>query len=59
MMKILAFVGTNADFSYNRLLLRFMKKHFKQMADIEIYEVGKLPQLALILHYQNKQKSGS
>ncbi|WP_314737226.1 NAD(P)H-dependent oxidoreductase [Limosilactobacillus urinaemulieris] len=41
-MKILAFVGTNADFSYNRLLLRFMKKHFKQMADIEIYEVGKL-----------------
>ena len=23
MMKILAFVGTNADFSYNRLLLRF------------------------------------
>lgn len=43
MMKILAFVGTNADFSYNWLLLRFMKKHFKQMADIEIYEVGKLP----------------
>ena len=43
MMKILAFVGTNADFSYNRLLLRFMQKHFKQMADIEIYEVGKLP----------------
>lgn len=43
MMKILAFVGTSADFSYNRLLLRFMKKHFKQMADIEIYEVGKLP----------------
>ena len=43
MMKILAFVGTNADFSYNRLLLRFMKKHFKQMADIEIYEVCKLP----------------
>ncbi|WP_366017768.1 NAD(P)H-dependent oxidoreductase [Limosilactobacillus sp.] len=42
-MKILAFAGTNADFSYNRLLLRFMKKHFKQMADIEIYEVGKLP----------------
>lgn len=43
MKKILAFVGTNADFSYNRLLLRFMKKHFKQMADIELYEVSKLP----------------
>lgn len=43
MKKILAFVGTNADLSYNRMLLRFMKKHFKQMADIEIYEVSKLP----------------
>ena len=47
MMKILAFVGTNADFSYNRLLLRFMKKYFKQMADIEIYEVGKLPPFSI------------
>lgn len=42
-MKILALVGTNANFSYNRILLRFMKKHFKQMADIEIYEISKLP----------------
>lgn len=42
-MKILALVGTNANFSYNRLLLKFMKKHFKQMADIEIYEISKLP----------------
>lgn len=43
MMKILALVGTNANFSYNRLLLKFMKKHFKQMADIELYEISKLP----------------
>lgn len=42
-MKILALVGTNASFSYNRILLQFMKKHFKQMADIEIYEISKLP----------------
>ena len=42
-MKILALVGTNANFSYNRILLQFMKKHFKQMADIEIYEISKLP----------------
>lgn len=42
-MKILALVGTNANFSYNRLLLKFMKKHFKQMADIEIYEISQLP----------------
>ena len=42
-MKILALVWTNAKFSYNRILLQFMKKHFKQMADIEIYEISKLP----------------
>ena len=42
-MKILALVGTNAKFSYNRILLQLMKKHFKQMADIEIYEISKLP----------------
>lgn len=43
MKKILALVGTNADFSYNRILLKFMKKHFKQMADIELYEISQLP----------------
>ena len=43
MKKILALVGTNANFSYNRLLLKLMKKHFKQMADIDIYEISKLP----------------
>ena len=42
-MKILALVGTNADFSYNRILLRYMKKHFRQMADIEIAEISQLP----------------
>ena len=42
-MKILALVGTNADFSYNRILLKFMKKHFRQMADIEVSEISQLP----------------
>lgn len=42
-MKILALVGTNAKFSYNRILLQYMKKHFRQMADIEIYEISQLP----------------
>lgn len=43
MKKILALVGTNADFSYNRILLKFIKRHFKQLADIEIYEISQLP----------------
>lgn len=42
-MKILALVGTNAKFSYNRILLQYMKKHFWQMADIEIAEISQLP----------------
>ena len=42
-MKILALVGTNANFSYNRILLKYMKKHFRQMADIEIAEISQLP----------------
>ena len=42
-MKILALVGTNAKFSYNRILLKYMQKHFQQMADIEIYEISQLP----------------
>lgn len=42
-MKILALVGTNANFSYNRILLKYMKKHFRQMADIEIAEINQLP----------------
>lgn len=43
MMKIAAIVGTNADFSYNRLLLKYMKKHFKQLADIDVLEIAQLP----------------
>lgn len=42
-MKYLAIVGTNADFSYNRKLLQFMKKHFQKKVEIEIAEINKIP----------------
>ena len=42
-MKLVAIVGTNADFSYNRILLQYMKWHFRMAADIEILEVKQLP----------------
>lgn len=45
-MKLAAIVGTNAKLSYNRKLLYFMKKHFKQAADIEVIEIGDLPPFA-------------
>lgn len=42
-MKLLAIVGSNADHSYNRDLLHFIKKHFTNRYDIELAEVRDLP----------------
>ena len=42
-MKILAIVGSNADHSYKRDLLKFIKKHFTGKYDIELAEVRDLP----------------
>lgn len=42
-MKLLAIVGSNADHSYNRELLRFIQKHFENRYDIELAEVRDLP----------------
>ncbi|KRK81311.1 NAD(P)H-dependent oxidoreductase [Companilactobacillus nodensis] len=42
-MKLVAIVGTNADFSYNRKLLEYMKWHFRNAAEIELLEVKQLP----------------
>ncbi|MBA1434015.1 NADPH-dependent FMN reductase [Bombilactobacillus bombi] len=42
-MKLFAIVGTNADFSYNRILLKYIQKKFAEQADIEICELTDLP----------------
>ena len=42
-MKLVAIVGTNAKHSYNRLLLKYMAKHFAKEADIEILEITDVP----------------
>lgn len=42
-MKFVGIVGTNAEHSYNRLLLQFMQSHFKELADIEILEINEVP----------------
>ena len=42
-MNIVAIVGTNAGFSYNRKLLWAMKKMFQTSAQIEIVELLNLP----------------
>lgn len=42
-MNYLAIVGTNSEVSTNRLLLQFIKEHFKQDAQIELFEIKDLP----------------
>lgn len=42
-MKFIGIVGTNAEKSYNRMLLQFMKKHFSDKAEIEILELTDVP----------------
>jgi NAD(P)H-dependent FMN reductase len=42
-MNYLAIVGTNSNVSTNRMLLQFMKKHFKANAQIELFEIRDLP----------------
>lgn len=42
-MKLVAIVGTNSDRSTNRKLLKFMAKHFADLAEIEILEIKDLP----------------
>ena len=38
-MKLLAIVGTNAPFSYNRFLAKFIAKRYAKKADIEVREI--------------------
>lgn len=42
-MKFIGIVGTNAEKSYNRMLLQFMQKHFSHQAEIEILELTDVP----------------
>ena len=41
-MKLLAIVGTNATFSYNRFLARFIAKRYGDKADIEVKEIDEI-----------------
>lgn len=42
-MKFVGIVGTNAEFSFNRLLLQYMQKHFAETAEIEVLEIQDMP----------------
>ncbi|PAV28439.1 NADPH-dependent FMN reductase [Virgibacillus profundi] len=42
-MKIVGIVGSNADFSYNRILLNFIAKNFKKLIDVEVLDIKDVP----------------
>lgn len=42
-MKFIGIVGSNAELSYNRKLLKFVQKHFKDQFDLEIFEIDDVP----------------
>ncbi|WP_438839051.1 NAD(P)H-dependent oxidoreductase [Streptococcus pluranimalium] len=42
-MKFVGIVGSNADQSYNRMLLQFMQRHYKIKCEIEILEIKDVP----------------
>lgn len=41
-MKLLAIVGTNAPFSYNRFLAKYIAKRYGNKAEIEVKEIDKI-----------------
>lgn len=42
-MKLIGIVGSNAELSYNRKLLYFIKKHYSNKIDLEILEIDNIP----------------
>ncbi len=42
-MKLVAIVGSNAEQSYNRMLLQFMQRQFKLKCEIELLEIKDVP----------------
>ncbi|MGT2647934.1 NAD(P)H-dependent oxidoreductase [Streptococcus uberis] len=42
-MKFVGIVGSNADQSYNRMLLEFMRRHFKLKCELEVLEIKDIP----------------
>ncbi|HFH8731758.1 TPA: PAS domain-containing protein [Streptococcus agalactiae] len=44
-MKFVGIVGSNAEQSYNRMLLEFIRKNFKTKFELEVLEIDDIPML--------------
>ena len=42
-MKFVGLVGANYDQSYNRKLLKFIRRHFKIKFELEVLEIDEVP----------------
>ena len=43
MKKFVGIVGSNAELSYNRKLLEFIRRHFKTKFELELLEIDQVP----------------
>ena len=43
MMKLVGIVGSNAEQSYNRILLQYMAEHFRHLVEIQVMEINEIP----------------
>src|SRR5690625_7740742 len=53
-MKLVGIVGSNAEVSYNRKLLQFIKKHYYSLFELELIEIKDVP-----LFNQSKDQTNS
>ncbi|WP_032801468.1 NADPH-dependent FMN reductase, partial [Streptococcus sobrinus] len=42
-MKFVGLVGSNAEISYNRMLLEYIRRHFKYQFELEVLEIKDVP----------------
>lgn len=53
-MKLVGIVGSVADVSYNRLLMKFIASHFSDQVDVEILDINDVP----MFDQENNQTNG-
>lgn len=49
-MKFVGIVGSNADLSYNRKLLQFIKTQYQNLFELDVVEIKDIPMIKQIVH---------
>lgn len=51
-MKFVGIVGSNAEQSYNRMLLEFIRKNFKTKFELEVLEIDDIPMFNQVQNWE-------